>query len=366
MPNSQNVNVLVVDDIENNLVAMQAVLDRPGVTVLNAASAVEALELLLKHEVALALLDVNMPEMDGFELAELMRGNPKTRAIPLIFVTAGANEPTRTFRGYQSGAVDFLNKPFDPDILRSKVDVFVELYNQRRQLTAQLAQLQEALRINELFTAVLGHDLRTPLSAVNIGAGLIQNTTTQPSLANAARLIQSSARRMERMINQLLDVAKTRSGQIALNVGAHDYREVCEQLIQELADPVDPRTIELKCEGETCALFDRDRVGQILSNLLSNALRHGVPATPVTIDIDGLQPQRVVIRVHNEGYIPPNDIAKIFEPYHSSHAGTSEHQGLGLGLYIVEQLVQAHAGTVAVRSTESDGTAFEVNLPRRV
>lgn len=366
MSNSQNVNVLVVDDIENNLVAMHAALERPGVTLLSARSAVEALELLLQHEVALALLDVNMPEMDGFELAELMRGNPKTRTIPLIFITAGANEPTRTFRGYQTGAVDFLNKPFDPDILRSKVDVFVELYAQRRQLTAQLGELREALRINELFTAVLGHDLRTPLSAVNIGAGLIQTASTQPSLVNAARLIQSSARRMERMINQLLEVAKTRSGKIALNVGTHDYREVCTQLIQELADPLDPRTIELNCKGETCALFDRDRVAQILSNLLSNALRHGTPATPVTIDLDGSDAQRVVIRVHNEGSIPPHEIVKIFEPYHSSQAGMSEHHGLGLGLYIVEQLVQAHQGAVTLRSTEADGTIFEVILPRRV
>lgn len=366
MPNNQNVNVLVVDDIPNNLVAMQAVLERPGVTLLTASSAVEALELLLKHEVALALLDVNMPEIDGFELAALMRGNPKTRAIPLIFVTAGACEPTRTFRGYQTGAVDFLNKPFDPDILRSKVDVFVELYTQRRQLTAQLAELREALRINEIFTAVLGHDLRTPLSAINIGAGLIAHASAQPSLANAARLMQSSARRMERMINQLLDVAKARSGKITLNVGTHDYRVVCETLIQELADPLVPNAIACECDGDTGALFDQDRVAQILSNLISNALRHGKHHAPVRVGINGSQTERVAIRVHNEGFIPADEIAKVFEPYYSSQVGNPEHQGLGLGLYIVQQLVQAHGGTVTVCSTEADGTVFEVILPRRV
>lgn len=366
MANSQSVNVLVVDDIENNLVAMQAVLDRPGLTLLNASSAVAALELLLKHEVALALLDVNMPEIDGFELAELMRGNPKTRAIPLIFITAGASEPTRTFRGYRSGAVDFLNKPFNPDILRSKVEVFVELYTQRRQLNAQLAELQEALRINEMFTAVLGHDLRTPLSAINIGAGLIANASAQPNLANAARMMQSSALRMERMISQLLDVARTRAGKVTLNAGAHDYLTVCEKLIEELTDPQAPRAVELKVDGDTCALFDADRVAQILSNLLSNALRHGSPDAPVRVHLDGSQPKHVVIRVCNEGYIPAGELPKIFEPYYSSQTGMADHQGLGLGLYIVQQLVQAHRGTVVVRSTRVDGTVFEVCLPRRV
>src|SRR6476620_7715593 len=157
-----DIHILVVDDIQQNLVAIEALLAPPGLVVLKAASGVDALEILLKQEVALILLDVQMPNMNGFELAELVRGNPHTRTIPLIFMTAAINEPQRSFRGYQAGAVDFLYKPVDPDILRSKVNVFVELHAQNKQLTAQLDELRQALRVNEMFTAVLGHDLRNP------------------------------------------------------------------------------------------------------------------------------------------------------------------------------------------------------------
>ncbi|RYE63578.1 MAG: response regulator, partial [Oxalobacteraceae bacterium] len=156
----QDIHILVVDDVEQNLVAIEALLTRPGVTVLKADSGVAALEILLVQEVALILLDVQMPNMNGFELAELVRGNPHTRHIPLIFVTAAINEPQRSFRGYQAGAVDFLHKPVEPDVLRSKVNVFVELFAQKKQLSAQLDELRQALHVNEMFTAVLGHDLR--------------------------------------------------------------------------------------------------------------------------------------------------------------------------------------------------------------
>src|ERR1044071_870504 len=116
--------ILIVDDTPENLVVLEALLRRDGVELLGAASGAEALELLLVHEVALALVDVQMPDMDGFELAELMRGAARTKHVPIIFVTAGARTPQRIFKGYEAGAVDFLNKPIDADILRSKVDVF--------------------------------------------------------------------------------------------------------------------------------------------------------------------------------------------------------------------------------------------------
>ncbi len=135
----QDIHILVVDDVEQNLVAIEALLTRPGVTVLKADSGVAALEILLVQEVALILLDVQMPNMNGFEQAELVRGNPHTRHIPLIFVTAAINEPQRSFRGYQAGAVDFLHKPVEPDVLRSKVNVFVTLDQQRREMQRQMA-----------------------------------------------------------------------------------------------------------------------------------------------------------------------------------------------------------------------------------
>ncbi|HEX7465905.1 MAG TPA: response regulator, partial [Usitatibacter sp.] len=154
-----DINVLVVDDVPENLVAISALLTRPGVRVLEAPSATAALEILLVEEVAMALVDVQMPLMDGFELAELIRGSERTRNTPLIFLTASVSDPGRTFRGYEAGAVDFLHKPIDPSVLRGKVEVFVDLHAQKRKLARQLEELRAALRMNEVFVAVLGHDL---------------------------------------------------------------------------------------------------------------------------------------------------------------------------------------------------------------
>src|ERR1700722_6060224 len=128
---------LLVDDLEENLLSLEALLRRDGLNILKARSGDEALELLLQHDVALALVDVQMPGLNGFELAELMRGNERTRRIPIIFVTAGSADRQRRFRGYEAGAVDFIYKPIEPDILRSKAQVFFELYRQRQQLAEQ-------------------------------------------------------------------------------------------------------------------------------------------------------------------------------------------------------------------------------------
>ena len=208
------VKFLLVDDVAENLVALEALLRRDGLELHAVQSGREALELLLQHDFALAFLDVQMPEMDGFELAELMRGAERSRHVPIIFVTAGQREPHRIFQGYESGAVDFLFKPIDPHVLRHKANVFFELYRQRQQLAAQLeererliAEVRETLRLNETFSAALGHDLRNPLSAIITGAAvLIRRSSDEQTMAIGNRILTSGSR-MARLIEQLLDLA---------------------------------------------------------------------------------------------------------------------------------------------------------------
>src|ERR1700743_2256409 len=167
------IKCLLVDDLAENLLALSALLTRSDVEVLTASSGSEALELLLVHDVALAFLDVQMPDMDGFELAELLRGSERTRHIPLIFVTAGARELHRQFKGYELGGVDFIYKPIEPHILKNKAEVFFELDRQRQQLSRELQDRTETLRLNEMFSALLAHDLRSPLSAILASAPLL-------------------------------------------------------------------------------------------------------------------------------------------------------------------------------------------------
>jgi two-component system sensor histidine kinase/response regulator len=358
-----DINILVVDDIEQNLIAIEALLVRPGIRVLKASSGPEALEILLAEEIALALVDVQMPQMDGFELAELIRGSDRTRTVPLIFLTAAAREPSASFRGYEAGAVDFLYKPIDGAILRSKVNVFVELYEQKKRLSRQLEELQQSLYLNEMFAAVLGHDLRNPLTAVMNGASLLKIISEDPKVTLAAERIQNSAQRMAKMVEQLLNVARIRSVGFELQLTDTVYDTLCMTIIDELRGSGEGR-IDLKTTGSIKGKMDVDRFSQVMSNLLSNALQHGRADAPIELHIDGSDNHVIRVSVRNEGIIPPEQLETIFEPFHLGIANRRSAQGLGLGLYIVKQFVEAHGGQVQVFSDETEGTSFDLTMPR--
>ena len=339
--------VLVVDDVQMNLDAMSALLTRPDLEVLPARSGEAALEVLLRHEVALALLDVNMPGMDGLELAELMRSNPRTRSIPLIFITAAMQAPLRIFKGYQAGAVDFLHKPVKPEILTGKVDVFVELYRQRLLLDQRVRELQAALHTNEMLLAVLGHDLRSPLAAVINGAEALEALSPDERFKSLAGRVHGSSRRMERMVRQLLDFARARSG-LRLQLADGSMLDLVDQVLGEFGPQAGER-IRVEARGDVRSRFDRDRLCQVLSNLVGNALEHGKTGV-ITIMVDGAKAPAVELSIHNAGVIPPAQIAHIFDPFHSSRGGRelASAGGLGLGLYIVKLFVESHGGSVDV------------------
>lgn len=358
------IKLLVVDDIEQNLVAIRALLARPGLAIVTARSGEEALERLLVDEVAVALIDVQMPGMDGFELAELIRGTERTRHTPLIFLTASASDPSRTFRGYEAGAVDFLHKPIDPTVLRNKVQVFIELHAQKRRLAEQLDELKVALRMNEVFVAVLGHDLRNPLGAIVNGAELVSRLSTDEKVLRVANIMASSAARMARMIEQLLDVARIRSGRLEMKPADNDLLKVSQAVVDELSRDGNRERVVLSHEGATAGRFDADRIAAAISNLLGNALTHGAAGAPVRVHVNGTAPGSIAVCVSNEGVIPPATLATMFEPFHASGPHSSGQGGLGLGLYIVNEFVKAHGGSVKARSTAESGTHIELALPR--
>jgi signal transduction histidine kinase len=320
------VRCLIVDDLEANLLSLAALLRSDDVEVITARSGVEALELLLASDVALALIDVQMPEMDGFELAELIRGSERTRHIPLIFVTAGERQERRMFEGYESGAVDFLYKPIDAQILRSKAEVFFQLDRQRQQLARELETKSENLRLNELFLGVLGHDLRNPLTTVLTSAEYLRQSD-DPKIAKFGGWIHASGERMSRLIEDTLDLVRMRVG-----------------------------------GGNLSGIWDADRVAQVASNLIGNAARHGTAGSAITIDARGSD-SAVVLTVANQGSIAPELLPCIFDPFRGTrdrHRG--RYGGLGLGLYIVQQVVLAHGGRIDIRTTD-DTTTFIVDLP---
>ena len=362
---SQPVKCLIVDDLQENLLALSALLEADDVQVLTARSGAEALELLLVHDVALAFLDVQMPEMDGFELAELLRGSERTRHIPLIFVTAGAREQQRLFKGYDSGAVDFIYKPIEPRILKNKADVFFELHRQKQRLAVELRDRSETLRLNEMFSALLAHDLRSPLGAILASAQLLQRRSGDPaSIETAARII-ASGKRMAHLIEDMLDLARARlAGGIIVKRETSDFKVLVERVVREHQAAAPGRRIESSYAGNCTGLWDPVRIAQVASNLIGNALKHGNPEGSVHVRLEGTSADSVALEVDNEGTIAPHVLAHLFDPFRAGERESGRGDGLGLGLYIVSQIVQAHQGTVNVKTGEGDETSFRVLLPR--
>lgn len=367
--------ILLVDDSRENLFAMREVLRCCGAAVDEAQGGADALERVLERDYALVLLDVHMPEMDGYEVARLMRGRPRSRGIPIVFVTAAVTDAAAINRGYGAGAVDFLLKPVDPDVLRWKVEGFLELYRHRAELAERVAErdrlvaeLRATIRLNETFAAVLGHDLRSPLSAIlNTGQLLALAPDDAARVRQAAARIVDSGQRMSRMIEQLLDFARARLGEgfriqpVDVDVGELGHRVVGEAR----ARAGEEGTVDLIASGDLRAQVDPDRVAQVLSNLVGNALQHGADGS-VTISLDGGDPAWIRIAVTNRGEIPADLAEHLFDPFRSgTHARRGRAGGgLGLGLYIVQQIVRAHGGGIEVRSSPQAGTTFTVVLPR--
>ncbi|MDM0036469.1 hybrid sensor histidine kinase/response regulator [Variovorax sp. J22P271] len=395
MPIDVESKLLIVDDLPDNLLALEALIRGPGRSVYRASSAEQALALLLEHEFALAILDVQMPEMNGFELAEMMRGTERTRHIPIIFVSAAGREMNYAFKGYESGAVDFLQKPLDAQMVSSKVSVFVDLYRHRKalkheidalaashrrqealvqQLQCTQRELEHAVRMRDDFMSMVSHELRTPLNTLYLETQvrklhLSKNNTAPFAPERLPAMIERDQRQIQnmvRLIDDMLDVTRMRSGALSIQPKATDLallaRGVVESLAQQ-AEAVGP-PIRLVAPAGVPGVWDEFRIEQVLTNLVTNALRYGGGRqVEVSVRQEG---ERARMSVSDQGPgIAAEDHARIFEQFERTDDSRRQAPGLGLGLYIARQIVRSHGGEIALESAPGRGATFSVNLPLR-
>ena len=350
MMNETRTKLLIVDDLPENLRALNALIRENDRSVYQASSGEEALALLLEHDFALAILDVQMPEMDGFELAQLMRGTDKTRHIPIVFVTAAGKEMNFSFQGYESGAVDFLHKPLDINAVQSKVNVFVALHQQRaetrrqvqalehsrqqqeallQELRATQAELQRSLRMRDEFMSMVAHELRTPLNTLLLESQLrkMQLDRGNTAIFDAVYLQKMVARdqrqikSMVRLIDDMVDVSRIRSNRLSIQPAEVDLSVLLERV-----------------------------VGDFSSH------------SPIQISLARAQ-DGVQLDVQDYGIgISEDNQKRIFMQFERVQ-GNDGTGGLGLGLFITRQLVEAHGGHIGVKSCEDEGTVFSVTLP---
>lgn len=369
------IHCLLVDDLDENLLALEALLQREGLICLKARSGEEALELLLVHDVALAFLDVQMPEMDGFQLAEFMRGSERTRHVPIIFLTAGSADRQRRFRGYEAGAVDFLQKPIDADVLRSKAAVFFDLFDQRRRIAKQRDELdrltgalKEADRNKNSFLAVLGHELRNPAMALSSGLNLLEKREGTPEAAEIRKQMRRSVDHLSRLVEDLLDIARIDQGKISLQIGDVVLQDLIDFAVSATMPAIEARLhrIEVSLPDVPVMLKgDHARLSQVVINLLNNAARYTRDPGLITLAASA-EGENVVIDVSDTGIgIPEEQREAIFSLFNQgANAAGSSRDGLGIGLALVRQLVTLHGGTITLQaSAPGKGSTFRVTLP---
>jgi signal transduction histidine kinase len=377
-PTMRPIHFLLVDDLEENLLSLEALLRRDDLTLLKARSGDEALELLLRHDVALALVDVQMPGLDGFELAELMRGNERTRRIPIIFLTAGNADRQRRFRGYETGAVDFIYKPIEPDILRSKAEVFFELYRQRQQLAeqrdeleAQAEALREADRRKDEFLATLSHELRNPLAPLRHGLDILHRAPNGVRADEIRQMMDRQLAHLVRLIDDLLDVSRISQGKIELRKERIQVADIISAAVEISRPAVDAAGHALRIDLPKDPVWleaDHTRLSQVIGNLLNNAVKYTPEGGLIRLSAraDG---DDVVIGVTDNGIgIPRDMLSAVFQLF----AQVDQHLdrargGLGIGLALVRQLVLLHGGTVEAESAGLNrGSTFTIRIPLSV
>ncbi|GLR47082.1 response regulator [Sphingomonas astaxanthinifaciens] len=400
------VPLLIVDDLAENLLALEALLAADHIQFLRARSGEEALELLLQHDVGLALLDVQMPGMDGFELAEFMRGNERSRRVPIIFLTAGSSDIHRRFRGYEAGAVDFIQKPIEADILRSKVGVFVDLYQQRqalsrsadrleeqvRERTAELERAMERLRaevaereraeaslrqsqkmeaVGQL-TGGIAHDFNNMLTGIIGSLDMMRRRMADNRLDGFERYLDTALKSAERaaaLTHRLLAFARRQP----LDPRPLEVPAIL-QAVAQLVSHALPENIALGLEvadGLPLALADANQLENAILNLAINA-RDAMPdggelviaagraepgKCPAAMDHETCL--RIFVRDTGSG-MPPEVLDKVFEPFFTTKP---QGQGTGLGLSMVYGFAEQSGGTIRIDSAPGEGTTVSLYLP---
>lgn len=350
--------LLAVDDVVANLVTLERVLEELDVEVIRANSGDEALRCVVKHDFALILMDVLMPGLSGVETAELIRQDPPSANIPIIFITAQDPSDELTFRGYAVGAVDHLYKPLHAEVLLSKVRVFLRLYNQR-------AQLEAARQDFEQFAHMASHDLRAPLRQIRCLTEIITADHNDGMDADGREIQQrivDVVGRAERLVSGLLAFA--RGGQVLPNSGPVELGEVFEDVMLDLAELVEQSGARVDLEKLPTVYGDRGLLYQVFQNIVANAIKYRRPDVPLEVTVGASEtPAETTITVSDNGLgFSQHKAKQMFRPF-TRLVGRETAEGSGIGLATVKRIVEKHGGTVEAFGEPDKGARFIVRLP---
>ncbi len=373
--------ILIVDDRVENLIALEKILEDLDVEFMRAFSGNEGLMLSLKHDYALAIVDVQMPGMDGFEMVSIMHESRKTRHIPVIFVSAIYRKPDHILRGIESGAIDFISKPINDDVLRGKVRIFLEMYLQNREredlinqleatrerLEVEKAKAENATRAKSMFLASMSHEIRTPLNGIVGMIDILKHTQSHEKFSEYLEIIEISADNLLNIINDILDFSKIESNQIELEKINFNIREEVSTVIKLLG-------LKAKGKGLDFTAFvsdnipellkgDPTRLKQILINLANNSIKfteYGF--VKICLELKHSTDEKIMLlfKVKDSGIgISTDGKARLFKEFSQTDKSTSrKFGGTGLGLAISKKLTELMNGEIGVESQPGKGSEF--------
>ncbi|MEO8794159.1 MAG: hybrid sensor histidine kinase/response regulator [Daejeonella sp.] len=365
--------ILIVDDIPENIFSLKKILELHNFVVDTALSGEEALKKVLKNSYFLIILDVQMPGMDGFEVAETISGYSKTKDIPIIFLSAVNTDKKFITKGYEYGGIDYVTKPFDADILLLKVKTFYKLYEQKKELKLTQEILREEIETRKAaenkkneFISIASHELKTPLTSIKGYVQLLErflNKQGEPIINNYLDRTNLQLGKLQSLVNDLLDLSKIDNGQIEFNKQPFEFSNMVLNVIETIQQTHDCN-ISLQNNFETKVFGDEMRLEQVLINFLTNAVKYSPDCQQIDVIVSEGPNETVITKVKDYGIgISKETQEHLFDKFYRVEKTSTKFQGLGIGLFISSEIIKRHHGSYGVKSEVNKGSEFFFSIP---
>lgn len=365
--------ILIVDDAPENIISLKKVLEVNGFEVDTASSGEEALKKILKNSYVLIILDVQMPEMDGFEVAEAISGYSKAKETAIIFLSAASANVNLITRGYSSGGLDYISKPVDMNILLLKVKTFYRIYEQSRALNEMQTKLleeiefrKEAERKKDEFISIASHELKTPMTSIKGYIQLLERSLDKEDMETTrVRLhkVQNQVEKLNLLVADLLDISKIESGKLKFNKKYFSFDKILDHIV-EIMEQANPQVKFIKKGQITTEIFgDEMRIEQVIINFITNAIKYAPDSDEVHITSE-LRGDEIYFSVKDFGIgMAKEHQQQIFDKFYRVEETSERFQGLGIGLYICQEIIERHEGKIGVNSEPDEGSEFYFTIP---
>ena len=365
--------ILIVDDSPQNIISLQKILEKNNFEVDTASSGEEALKKILKKSYVLIILDVQMPGMDGFEVAEAISGYSKAKETAIIFLSAATANINLITKGYSSGGLDYISKPVDMNILLLKVKTFYRIYEQSRALNemqvalrAEIEFRKEAERKKDEFISIASHELKTPMTSIKGYIQLLERSldkNDKETIRTRLHKVQNQIEKLNLLIADLLDISKIESGKLKFNKKYFAFDNLLDHIIEVMQQSNPHVRILKKGEFEADIYADEMRIEQVIINFITNAIKYAPDGEEIHITTE-MRGDDIYFSVRDFGIgMSQEHQQKVFEKFYRIEETSARFQGLGIGLYICQEIIERHNGIIGANSIPDEGSEFYFQIP---